>query len=267
MNENRVYLSEPNIEKTMITLQDLSQYLQELLSPQDYPDFCPNGIQVEGKNEIKSIAFAVSASLAAIEEAEKRGADVLIVHHGLFWNKDPHIVTGTKKQKLYHLLRSGISLIGYHLPLDGHQSLGNNWKAALDLGLEDLKSFYPVGKASIGVKGTMEPMSISAFQKKLEAYYRHPAHVALGGKKEVRSAAIISGGAHRQIEQAADEGVDCFITGSFDEPVWDIASERKINFFALGHYSTERVGIIALMAHLHKEFQIPCEFIDLFNPF
>ncbi len=252
---------------TMITLQDLSQYLQQLLSPEDFSDYCPNGVQVEGKQEINRIAFAVSASLATIEEAVKRGADALIVHHGIFWNKDPYVVTGTKKNKLELLLKGGISLLAYHLPLDAHPQIGNNWKAAFDLGLEDLNPFYSIGKLSIGVKGKMAPISVEAFQKKLEAYYGHPAHVALGGKKEVRSAAIISGGAHRYIDQAADEKVDCYITGSFDEPVWDIAHERKINFFALGHYSTERVGVFALMAQLHKLFRIPCEFIDFFNPF
>ena len=251
----------------MVTLQDLSQYLQQLLSPADFADYCPNGLQVEGKGEIKKIAFAVSASLAVIEEAVKREADALIVHHGIFWNKDPHVVIGTRKDKLARLLQNGISLLAYHLPLDAHQKLGNNWKAAFDLGLEDLNPFALSGKTAIGVKGKIGPISIEAFQKRLEAYYGHPAHIALGGKKEIRSAGIISGGAHRYIDEAADENLDCFITGSFDEPVWDIAHERKINFFALGHYSTERVGVIALMTHLHKLFSIPGEFIDLFNPF
>ncbi len=251
----------------MLTLQDLSQYLQQLLSPTDFTDYCSNGVQVEGKEEIRKMAFAVSASLAAIDEAVKMGADALIVHHGIFWNKDPHVVIGTKKEKLSRLLKNEISLVAYHLPLDGHPKLGNNWKAAFDLGLEDLHPFLLAGKAAIGVKGKMGPISTEVFQKKLETYYCHPAHAALGGKNEIRSAAIISGGGHCYIDQAADENVDCFITGSFDEPIWDIAHERKINFFALGHYSTERVGVLALMAHLHKQFRIPCEFIDLFNPF
>jgi dinuclear metal center YbgI/SA1388 family protein len=251
----------------MITLQDLFQYLQQLLSPGDFSDYCPNGIQVEGKHELQRIAFAVSASLATIEEAVKRKADALIVHHGIFWNKDAYIITGIKKEKLEHLIKEGISLLAYHLPLDAHQQVGNNWKAAFDLGLEDLNPFYLIGKSAIGVKGKMNPTPIEAFQSKLEAYYGHPAHVALGGKKEVRSAAILSGGGHKYIDHAADEKIDCYITGSFDEPIWDIAHERKINFLALGHYSTERVGILALMAHLHKQFHVPCEFIDLFNPF
>lgn len=246
----------------MITIQDLFLFLQDLLSPEEFSDYCPNGIQVEGKAEVKRVCFAVSASLATIQEALKRGADALIVHHGIFWNKDPYVIVGTKREKLEHLFKGEISLLAYHLPLDAHHRVGNNWKAALDLGLKELKPF-----CSVGVQGDMDLTPVDVFCKKLEAYYGHIAHVALGGKKEISSAAIISGGAHRNIEQAADSGADCYITGSFDEPVWDIAHERKINFFSLGHYSTERVGVLALMAEVQKELKVPCEFIDLFNPF
>lgn len=251
----------------MITLQDLSEYLQRLLTPEEFADYCPNGIQVEGKQNIQRICFAVSASLAAIKEAIKRKADVLIVHHGIFWSKDPQIVVGVRREKLARLLEAEMTLMAYHLPLDAHPHLGNNWKAAFDLGLDELEPFCKQGKMAIGVKGKMAPIPATEFRKKLEAYYGHPAHLALGGEKVVSSVAIVSGGAHRQIEEAADCGVDCFVTGSFDEPVWDIAHERKINFFALGHYSTERIGPLALMADLHKQFKVPCEFIELFNPF
>jgi dinuclear metal center YbgI/SA1388 family protein len=250
------------LEKTMITLQDLFLYLQTLLSPQAFDDYCPNGIQVEGRREVKRICFAVSASVATIEEAARRRADALIVHHGIFWNKDPYVITGTKRKKLELLLTQGISLLAYHLPLDAHLRVGNNWKAASDLGFEDLEPF-----AAIGVKARLPETDVDAFCKKLETYYGHHAHAALGGKKKVASAAIVSGGAHRLIDQAADAGVDCYITGSFDEPVWDIAHERNIHFFALGHYATERVGVLALMAEIQKQFSVFVEFIDLFNPF
>jgi dinuclear metal center YbgI/SA1388 family protein len=246
----------------MITIQDLFLFCQNLLSPEEFSDYCPNGIQVEGKPQVKRICFAVSASLAVIDEALKRGADVLIVHHGIFWNKDPYPIVGTKREKLERLLKSGMTLLAYHLPLDAHPHVGNNWKAAQDLGLTDCKPF-----CDVGVQGRMPPISTEAFGSKLQAYYGHTAHVALGGKQEVSTVAIISGGAHRNIEQAASAGIDCYVTGSFDEPIWDIAHERKINFFALGHYSTERVGILALMGEIKNQFKIPCEFIDLFNPF
>ncbi len=251
----------------MITLQELSAFLDAQLKPSDFSDNCPNGLQVEGKSEVRKIAFAVSASVAAIEEAVKAQADALVVHHGIFWQNAPLPVIGPKRQKLELLLKNGISLFGYHLPLDAHPQFGNNWKAAKDLQWKQLDPFGLYRKIAIGVKGSFEPMSVEAFQKKLEHYYGHVAHAALGGKKEVSTGGIISGGGHWSIEEAAEQGLDCYVTGSFDEPIWDIAFERKINFFALGHHATERVGIMALKEAIAKQFNLPCTFIDLPNPF
>jgi dinuclear metal center YbgI/SA1388 family protein len=251
----------------MITLEELFQHLELFLPSQGISDACPNGLQVEGKPKISKIVVAVSASLAAIKEAVSRKADALIVHHGIFWNKDSFPILGPKKEKLSLLLGNEISLFAYHLPLDAHPDVGNNWKAALDLGWRNLQPFGFFNGTAIGVKGTFPSIEVESFTKTLEKYYGHNAFVALGGKKRVESAALISGGAHRSIEEAAKEGADCFITGSFDEPIWDIAFERKINFFALGHYATERIGAIALCESLKKRFSIPCEFIDLHNPF
>jgi dinuclear metal center YbgI/SA1388 family protein len=251
----------------MITLQELSSYLDSLLSPVMFIEDCPNGLQLEGKREIKRVATAVSASVAAIDQAIDLGADALIVHHGLFWAKDPLPVLGPKKLKLEKLLSRGISLFAYHLPLDAHPQLGNNWKAAIDLGWTQLQPFGTFRKMSIGVRGTFVPLNIEEFQQKLEHYYGHSAHVALGGKKEITSCGLISGGAHWSILEAADQSLDCYITGSFDEPIWDIAHERKINFFALGHYATERIGVRALAQELKNHFKIPTAFVDLPNPF
>jgi dinuclear metal center YbgI/SA1388 family protein len=251
----------------MITLQALSQFLDHLLSPKLFGDYCPNGLQVEGKERIHTIAFAVSASVAAVDAAVKMKADALIVHHGIFWDKEPMSVVGPKKEKLSQLLGENISLFAYHLPLDAHGEIGNNWKAAADLGWENLQPFGKMGKTAIGVKGSFKPMRVQDFQKQLEGYYKHPAHVALGGPLEVKTAALVSGGAHRTIQEAADEGIDCFITGSFDEPIWDIAHERRVNFFALGHYATETIGVLALMQLLSQTFGVRSEFIDLPNPF
>lgn len=251
----------------MITLQALSFYLDTLLTPSHFSDSCPNGLQVEGKNEVCKIACAVSASLAVIRAAVEMKVDVLLVHHGLFWNKDPLTVLSSKRDKLALLLEHGISLIAFHLPLDAHEKLGNNWKAARDLGWNQLEPFGFMGKVAIGVKGRFASRSVQEFQQQLESYYGHVAHRALGGKEEVSTAALISGGAHREIGSAADQQLDCYITGSFDEPVWDIAHERGVNFFALGHYATEKVGIRALGQMLQEHFKIPCEFIDRDNPF
>lgn len=245
----------------MVDLFNLCTYLKELLQVDLFQDYGPNGLQVEGKKEVKKGAFAVSASFYAIDQAAKKGADFLFTHHGIFWTKDPLPLIGTKKDKIARLVEKEISLLSYHLPLDAHSTLGNNWKAAHDLGWKQLQPF-----ASIGVKGVFEEIPVAKFQKELERYFDHPAHVALGGKKKVRSCALISGGAHREIVQAIGQ-VDCFVTGSFDEPTWHQAHEGKVNFFALGHAATEKIGPKAMMDHLTGKFGIKSFFIEENNPF
>ncbi len=237
-------------------LNDLNLYLQVNL----FEDFCPNGLQIEGKSEIKRVALAVSASLHVIEEA--KNFDALICHHGLFWNKDSYVIKGTKKKKIKTLLENELSLIAYHLPLDAHIEVGNNFKAALDLGWRDLQPF-----AKIGVKGTFDPISVKDFQEKLEAYYGQQAHAILGGKEKISSAALISGGAHRELPYAKESGVEAFITGSFDEPSYHQAHEEKIHFFACGHAATEKVGIQALGNYIQKKWGVTVKFLDEKNPF
>lgn len=251
----------------MITLQEFCTYLDQLLECGSFNDSCKNGLQVEGKKEIRSIATAVTANLASIEEAKKRGVDALIAHHGLFWNSDPHAVVGSKREKLALLLQNEISLLGFHLPLDAHQKIGNNWKAAHDMGWKDLQPFGLYNGKLIGVKGTFKPMKRNAFMRELENYYKHPAYQALGGKETVKTAALISGGAYRSLAEAASQGIDCFITGNFDEPAWNQAFEEKINFFAMGHTATEKIGPRALGEHLAKKFKLKYHFIDTDNPF
>ncbi len=251
----------------MITLQQICSYLDEFLHCQNFTDYGPNGLQVEGGKDISKIAFAVTASLKVIEEAVKIGANCLIVHHGLFWKYDSFEVVGTKKKKLKLLLENDISLLGYHLPLDAHIEFGNNWVAARELGLVGLEEFGEVNGQCIGVKGEISPIKTDDFQKKLEEFYNHEAATALGGKEIIESAALISGGGYKYLTQAAKNGVDCFITGNFDEPAWHQAYEEGINFFALGHTATERIGPLALEKHLKKKFKVETIFIDSDNPF
>ncbi|MGM0440153.1 MAG: Nif3-like dinuclear metal center hexameric protein [Chlamydiota bacterium] len=250
-----------------MTLPHLSIYLEELLQTSNFEDYCPNGLQVEGFPEIRSVATAVSANLETIEQAVNKGADALIVHHGIFWKRDKLPLVGSKKQKIKMLLENNLSLFGYHLPLDAHQGLGNNWKAAQDLGWQHLAPFGNYNGSYIGVKGTFEPLSREAFVTTLEGYYDHQAVVSWGGKKEVSSAALVSGGAYSQIFEAAQNGVDCFITGNFDEGAWHAAKEEGINFIALGHSNTEKVGPRALANHLTEHLGLSADFIDVYNPF
>lgn len=244
------------------TVQILANYLKDFLQVSEFNDYCINGIQVEGKEKIHKLGFAVSASLETLKEAKKEKVDALIVHHGLFWDRDSHAICGSKKEKIKLLLENDISLLAYHLPLDAHQEVGNNWVAARELGFENLTVFD-----TVGVKGSFKEKSIENMIKTLENYYEHPAFFASGGKKTISSAAIISGGAHKSIYKAVKEGVDLFITGSFDEPLWHIAKEEKIHFVALGHSATERIGPRQLALHIEKKFAVETLFIDPYNPF
>lgn len=246
---------------------ELVKYLDQYLKISEFNDYCQNGMQLEGKPEVKKVGTAVTANLATLEKAAEQGVDLLIVHHGLFWKGDPHAITGTKKKKIELLLKHGISLLTYHLPLDAHPEVGNNWVAARELGWKNLEPYGLFNGSLIGVMGAVEPMATRDFVDKLMAYYEHPAHEALGGKKEIRKAALISGGAYKELGEAAKAGMDCFVTGNFDEPAWSVAFEEGINFCALGHNATEKVGPKALGKHIQDKWSLPASFIDVPNPF
>lgn len=250
-----------------IALKGFVKYLDDFLEVANFADSCPNGLQVEGASSIQRIATAVTANLETIQAAIHYGAQALIVHHGLFWNGDSPVVTGVKQHKLKLLLENNISLLAYHLPLDAHKEVGNNWKAAKDLGWTDLQPFGIYKGVAIGVKGRFPKMERDQFKNALETYYQHQSQIALGGKEIVQSAALVSGGAYRSISEAADEELDCFVTGNFDEPAWYLAKERGINFFAEGHSATEVVGPKALGAYLQSYFGIEYQFLDIHNPF
>lgn len=253
----------------MIHLKEFIEYLDDQLDVPSIDDYAPNGLQIEGeKKEVRHIVTAVSASLETIKKTIEIKPDVLIVHHGLFWKKDTYRIMGIKREKIKLLLDHGITLLAYHLPLDCHKEWGNNWRAAKEMGWTNLKDFGPkYSDHPIGVMGELNNIHLEEFQKMLEKYYEHRAHTALGGPKTIKSAALISGGAHKEIERAIQQPVDAFITGSFDEPTWHMAYEGKINFFAMGHSNTERIGPRTLGDHLAKKFNLKHEFLDFNNPF
>lgn len=251
----------------MLKLKELIHYLDNYLPSNEAKDYCPNGLQVEGKNHITHLGTAVSVSLATIEAAVEREIDALIVHHGLFWQGDSFVIQGVKRKKLGLLLEQKISLFAYHLPLDMHPVVGNNWKAARDLQWVDLEPFAFLNGVPIGVKGRISPIKREEFKQRLENYYQHEAVFALGGPEVIQTVALVSGGGYRHIADAAREGIDAFITGNFDEPAWHLAMEEGVNFYAMGHSATERVGPIALAEHLETTLQLPCHFLDLVNPF
>ncbi|MBS0655572.1 MAG: Nif3-like dinuclear metal center hexameric protein, partial [Verrucomicrobia bacterium] len=164
-------------------------------------------------------------------------------------------------------LEHDISLFTYHIPLDAHQELGNNWPSAKLLGWTDLEPFGQHHGEMIGVKGRCPSMSREEFRCGLEAFYGRDAQVVFAGPRTIKTCALISGGAHKWIDEAIKDEIDCFVTGTSDEPIWHIAHEEKINFMALGHAATEKIGVQLLGSHLAEYFNLSHHFIDDNNPF
>lgn len=254
------------MKQKAITLRELEHYLNTLLDPSKMEDVSPNGVQVAHTGSITTLATAVTASLETIEKAVDLGVQALIVHHGIFRRNDPYPIIDTNYRKIKLLMEHNIALLAYHLPLDAHRELGNNCKAAYDLGLQDLKPFAELYKIPIGVIGSCDPQPFEIFKRKVENYYGRPA-TSVKVRDVISSVAIVSGGAERLIVAAARTQVDCFITGRVDEPVWDSAHEENISFLGLGHYATETVGPKAIAAHLQEKLTIACTFIQTENPF
>jgi len=253
------------MEKT-ISLTQLSDYLNTYLDPNKIQENAYNGIQVANNQPIGKIATAVSTNLETIQKAAQLGAQALIVHHGVLLKKDPHPITGRLYDKIKLLMDHNIALLCYHLPLDAHPEIGNNFKAAKDLSLQNLKPFGEYCNTLVGVIGNVRQESFEEFKKRVENYYGRQAN-AVKVKDPIKSVAIISGGADGYVSAAAQAGADCFITGRHDEKVWDDAHEENISFLGLGHYGTETVGPKALAEHLEKKFGIPSTFIQTNNPF
>lgn len=246
---------------------EIEHYVDEFLEVAKFQDVCLNGIQVEGKHKIQKIFTAVTASLFVIEQAKKLHADALFVHHGLFIKGMNLLLQGTLRKKIAILLENGINLFGYHLPLDAHKEVGNNWAAARHLGMSDLEPFGYYQGNFIGVKGDLPKLSRKTVLQRCQKLYGKPSGMVLGGKERVHSCALISGHAHKSIQEAIEEKLDCFITGTNDEPIWHLAREEKINFFSFGHAATERIGIELLGKHLAQRFNLEVRHINEPNPF
>ncbi|MDR1684395.1 MAG: Nif3-like dinuclear metal center hexameric protein [Elusimicrobiota bacterium] len=243
----------------MIERAKLISRLNAYLNTDNAPE--QNGLQVEGRPRIGRIVFGVSASMALFEAAAKAGADMIITHHGLIWDK-PQKITGLFGRRVSFLIKNNINLAAWHLPLDMHPAAGNNARLAKTLGLKNIKPFGDYHGLAIGVKGSLKPaLDIKQIHQKLGG------ECLPFGPQKVSSAAIVSGGAHSMLEQAAQAGVGLYITGSRDEYVLEYAKEAKINFIAMGHYNSERAGVQALMKYVAAEFNVKVEFIDVPNPF
>ncbi len=241
--------------------------LDRLLSPNKIKDYCPNGLQVEGKSEIKHLVTGVTASMALIEAAIENKADAILVHHGYFWRGESQVVTGMKKNRFKALLENDINLYAYHLPLDIHPTLGNNVQLAKLLGINLTDGLEQGNPLSVGNIGQLDkPTSLTDFAQSLQQKLARKPLVEAAGKQEIKTVALCTGGAQDYIEQAAERGADLYITGEVSERTIHIARELGINFIAAGHHATERYGVKALGEYLSKQASLSIQFIDIDNP-
>ncbi|MEO8502546.1 MAG: Nif3-like dinuclear metal center hexameric protein [Acidobacteriota bacterium] len=251
----------------MTSRTELVRYLDVLLDAASGRDYGPNGLQVEGTAEVKKVVTGVSACLELFERARAAGADAILVHHGLFWDGTPRVLTGMQGKRVRELILGNLNLIAYHLPLDRHPELGNNALGAKALGLYGVEPFGLHEGSSVGVKGFFpEPISPTELVERCQKTYDREPLAFLGGPNPVRTVGLISGGAQREVYQAIDAGLDAYITGEVSEWVMNVARESGIHYLSAGHYATERLGIRALGEHVATRFQIEHEFIDVPNP-
>ena len=246
---------------------ELERLLNEKLSTDRINDYAPNGLQVEGKAEIKKIITGVTASQALIDYAVAQQADAVLVHHGYFWKSENPCIRGMKGKRIKTLLVNDINLYGYHLPLDVHPELGNNAKLAQLLGISDLQPLEN-SSTSIPVWGTLkEPVTAEEFAQRIEqVLHRKPLICTENGPHLIRKIGICTGGGQGYIDLAAVQGCDAFITGEVSEQTIHSAREQGIHFFAAGHHATERYGIKALGEWLVTEYGLDVEFKDIDNP-
>lgn len=250
-----------------IERNSLINYLDDLLQSKKIRDYCPNGLQIEGKPQIKKVVTGVTANQALIDEAIKLEADAILVHHGYFWKGESEPITGIKKRRIQSLLAHDINLIAYHLPLDMHALYGNNAQLADVLSLVNEGLLVDQDPSTPGNIGRLpKPMSASEFSDWIaEKLERQPLHIG-DPDQMIDTIAWCTGGAQGYLQLAIDRGVDVYLTGEINEPAVHLARETGTHFYSAGHHATERYGAKALGEHLEQQFGLDVTFIDIDNP-
>lgn len=244
--------------------EELVSYLDGLLEPARFRDYCPNGLQVEGRDIVQRIVAGVTASQALLDAAVAQQADAVLVHHGYFWKGDDGRVTGIRRQRMGTLISHDMNLIAYHLPLDAHPVLGNNAQLAERLGWRPEGRF---GDQDIAWLGRLdESLSLTALVTRVTDVLGRVPLVIGDGARLIRRIGWCSGGAQGYFEQAIALGVDAYVSGEISEQTVHLARESGVAYIAAGHHATERYGVQALAAHLADKFGLDCRFVDVDNP-
>jgi len=248
----------------MVKINELTHYTQQLMQVERFKDYCPNGLQVEGRAEIRKIVTGVTASMALLEAAHEANADLILVHHGYFWRNEDERIIGIKRNRIAFLLKHDLNLVAYHLPLDAHAELGNNVQFGKILGLNAIN--YS-GEANLVAYGELKTaITLSDFALQVEKCLQRSPLVIGDSKQMVKKVAWCTGAAQNYIESAAALGADVFISGEISEQTTHQALEMGVSYISAGHHATERYGIQALGEHLAEKFDLEHEFLDIKNP-
>lgn len=249
----------------MVARDEIVKHLDELLDSPGFPDYGPNGLQVPGAREVSRVVTGVSATHELFQEAHQRGAEAVLVHHGLFWG-DAGALSEIQANRLRELLANDISLIAYHLPLDAHPEVGNNALLIEALGLTRGAPLGDFKGRPIGFTAGADGISADELASRITASLaREPLHLDHGPER-IERVGVIAGSAPDHVEEAAAAGCDAFITGEPAERVNALAKELGIHFFAAGHHATERLGVQRLGEILQRELGIEHEFVEIPNP-
>ncbi|MGE4570618.1 MAG: Nif3-like dinuclear metal center hexameric protein [Gammaproteobacteria bacterium] len=244
----------------MVRREALKSYTQSYLNADAFEDYCPNGLQIEGKEEINTIISGVSANLALIERAVDEKADAIFVHHGLFWKNDQQTISGAKRRKIALLIENNINLFAYHLPLDAHPDVGNNVQLGKLLGINNMS---PVANSLLWT-GEIE-LSVIEFGEKIESTLQRAPLIIGDQGNNIKRIAWCTGAAQGFITKAVELGVDAYLTGEASEQTPATALENDLIFISAGHHATERYGVQALCQHLSSEFSCQHHYIEIDN--
>ncbi len=251
----------------MAKLQDIIQWCDQTLKSPEFKDYAPNGLQIEGKTEVRKILAAVTASQDAIDAAIRENADLLLVHHGYFWKGEAYPITGMRGKRIKSLIQHDISLLAYHLPLDSHPSLGNNAAIADLLELERIEALDPSEHHPIGNIGYLnQPMPVEEFKKFVSEKLKFDVTLLPADKTMIEKVGFCTGGAQDFIVKAAEQGCDAYISGEVSERTFYEAKELGVHYFACGHHATERYGVQRLGQAISEQFDIEYVYFELNNP-
>ncbi|MBT8124663.1 MAG: Nif3-like dinuclear metal center hexameric protein [Gammaproteobacteria bacterium] len=251
----------------MASLEELTEYINTFLQIDRFKDYCPNGLQVEGKSAVHSVVTGVTASQALIDLACEKNVDAILVHHGYFWRNEDARIVGIKRKRIAALIENNISLLAYHLPLDAHPQVGNNAQLGQLLGIQIDGEMRSNDNTICGSYGHLNsPMNAEAFKSAMDSALKRKSIHIHAGASDITTIGWCTGAGQGFIDVAAKQNLDAYISGEISEATTHLAREAGIHYFAAGHHATERYGVQALAEHLAKQFGIEHEFVDVDNP-